>query len=364
MSESHNRPLLTLTICACNQERFIREAVEGALAQTYQPLEIILSDDCSKDRTFEIMRKMAESYQGPHKIILNQNPSNLGLAGHSNRLAELAHGQLLVGVAGDDVCLPNRAEIVYQAWENSGKRAMGIQSGFIAIDENGVVLDELSEGCGNGEIEFNEQKPVLEDYIHTLRPGIIGCALACSPNIYSVFGPLPEALIHEDNVIALRALCLGSLSLINVPLVKRRFHGNNLYSRRHEQVATWNAVKRQESRTIRDAMNRVVMYETFLSDLRTARERKLINDEQWQVLEDACIYRRRLFAYQVEYADATMVRKFQILLSVRRACADGTLIKWMLLRLMPATLFCLLKVAGNSVKLMLRGGASNRQKPI
>ena len=40
-------PLVTFALFAYNQERYVREAVEGAFAQTYQPLEIILSDDCS-----------------------------------------------------------------------------------------------------------------------------------------------------------------------------------------------------------------------------------------------------------------------------------------------------------------------------
>jgi glycosyltransferase involved in cell wall biosynthesis len=354
MSESNPKPLLTFTICAYNQEQFIREAVEGAFVQTYSPLEIILSDDCSKDRTFEIMCELAEAYRGPHQVILNRNFTNLGLAGHSNRLAQLAHGQLLVGAAGDDVCLPNRVEMIYQAWEHSGRRAMAIQSGFIAIDEKGAVLDELSECNTTGKIEFNEQRATLESYIHTLRPGIIGCALACNPSIFSTFGPLPEALIHEDNVVVLRALCLGPLLFINIPLVKRRFHENNLYSRRHKQVAMWNAVSQQENRMICDARNRVVMYEVFLSDLRVAREKKLINNEQWHLLESACVYRRRLFSYQVEYANATMARKFQILFSVYRARASSALIKWMLFRLMPKTLFRLLKVIGNSARLVLK----------
>jgi glycosyltransferase involved in cell wall biosynthesis len=354
MSESNTKPLLTFTICAYNQEQFIREAVAGAFAQTYSPLEIILSDDCSKDRTFEIMRELAEAYRGPHQVILNRNATNLGLAGHSNRLAQLAHGQLWVGAAGDDVCLPNRVEMVYQAWEHSGRRAMGVQSGFIAIDEKGAVLDELSECNVTGKIEFNEQKPTLESYIHTLKPGIIGCALAFTPNIFSTFGPLPEALIHEDNVIILRALCLGPLLFINIPLVKRRFHGNNLYSRRYKQVVTWNAVSQQENRMIHDARNRMVMYEAFLLDLRVARKKKLINDEQWAFLESACLYRHRLFSYQVEYVSATMVRKLQILFSVCRTHAGSTLIKWMLFRLMPTTLFRLLKVTGNSARQALK----------
>lgn len=49
------RLLVTFMLIACNQERFIREAVEGAFGQTYTPLEVILSDDASADRNFEVM---------------------------------------------------------------------------------------------------------------------------------------------------------------------------------------------------------------------------------------------------------------------------------------------------------------------
>ncbi|HUF60663.1 MAG TPA: glycosyltransferase, partial [Verrucomicrobiales bacterium] len=57
--QSTERPLVSFLLLAYNQEQYIHEAVEGAFSQTYSPLEIILSDDCSTDRTFEIMREMA-----------------------------------------------------------------------------------------------------------------------------------------------------------------------------------------------------------------------------------------------------------------------------------------------------------------
>jgi hypothetical protein len=49
-----DQPLVTFALFAYNQEKYIREAVEGAFAQTYEPIEVILSEDYSTDRTFEI----------------------------------------------------------------------------------------------------------------------------------------------------------------------------------------------------------------------------------------------------------------------------------------------------------------------
>ena len=130
-----DKPLLTFVVLAYNQERFIREAVEGALAQTYSPLEIILSDDCSPDQTFEIMQQMAAEYHGPHKIVLNRNETNQGIGGHVNRVMELTHGELIVMAAGDDISLPHRTQRLYGVWEDSGRKAMSVFSDLLHMDE-------------------------------------------------------------------------------------------------------------------------------------------------------------------------------------------------------------------------------------
>jgi len=91
--EAGDRPLVTFALFGYNQEPYIREAVEGAFAQTYQPLEILLSYDCSTDRTFDIMRELAAAYAGPHRIRLNRNSTNLGLAGHAKVRAQRAQGR-------------------------------------------------------------------------------------------------------------------------------------------------------------------------------------------------------------------------------------------------------------------------------
>ena len=62
-------PLVTFALFAYNQEKYIREAIEGAFSQTYEPLEIILSDDCSRDDTHRIMCEMAAGYRGHHRVL-------------------------------------------------------------------------------------------------------------------------------------------------------------------------------------------------------------------------------------------------------------------------------------------------------
>lgn len=110
-----NKPLISYVVTAYNIEEFIREAIECAFAQTYSPLEIILSDDCSSDRTFDIMEEMVKSYKGPHRVKLNRNPQNLGITRHMNKVyLDLAEGEIIIAAHGDDISIPERTAISYE----------------------------------------------------------------------------------------------------------------------------------------------------------------------------------------------------------------------------------------------------------
>src|SRR5947208_1619268 len=171
-----DRPLLTYLVATYNQERYIREAVESALAQTYSPLEIIISDDCSRDRTFCIASEMAAAYRGPHNVRLNRNPINIGIGPHANRVMDLCQGKLLVAAAGDDVSLPERTETIYQAWEQSGRRATSIFSSYSTISSDGR---DLGVGGLRGDPAdtalFRELKGGLFEFLSSNRPVVNGC---------------------------------------------------------------------------------------------------------------------------------------------------------------------------------------------
>ena len=101
MAETSEKPLLTFAIAAFNQEAFIREAVEAAFAQTYSPLEIVLSDDCSKDRTFDIMKEMNVPvfFDVTHAL---QTPGGRAdsAGGRRAQITTLARAGMATGLAG------------------------------------------------------------------------------------------------------------------------------------------------------------------------------------------------------------------------------------------------------------------------
>jgi len=214
MSKSDNqRPLVTFAVIAYNQEKYIREAVEGALAQSYSPLEIILSDDCSSDKTFQIMQSMAAEYDGPHIIRINRNQSNLGLIAHVNKMFEFATGDWIVASAGDDISLPIRTQRIVEMFQAS-EGAMLIHSNVIKIDERGNDIDEWIP-------PIVSKKMSIEDIA---KPNnlYIGASGAWSKDLYHRFGPIKYSLVYEDLIFGFRAALNDSICYINEPLVRYR----------------------------------------------------------------------------------------------------------------------------------------------
>jgi glycosyltransferase involved in cell wall biosynthesis len=222
-----DKPLISFVIVSYNQETLVREAVESALAQTYSPLEIIISDDASKDRTFEVIRQTVADYKGPHTIRLNRNETNLGMGRHLNRVMELCSGELVIGQAGDDVSVPERAEVTYQAWDKSGRRATSVFSSYTTIFLDGEVYD-----VGGLRGERNDSRlcwpleGTLFKFLSTSKPVVNGCAHAFSPQLFRYFGPLKSDL--EDLVLSFRTLAIGEMLYVHQPLVKYRRHENNV----------------------------------------------------------------------------------------------------------------------------------------
>jgi glycosyltransferase involved in cell wall biosynthesis len=92
------------TICY-NQENYISDAIESIVNQSIQPFEYIICDDCSNDKTWEIVKKYQLKY--PHLIKSFRNEKNLGLYANANFAQSLVTGNLITSVSGDDLILPN-----------------------------------------------------------------------------------------------------------------------------------------------------------------------------------------------------------------------------------------------------------------
>ena len=312
--------LVSFLLFAYNHEQFITEAVRGALAQTYSPLEIIISDDCSTDRTFKIIQQEVAGYEGPHEIRLNRNARNIGLGAHINLVMEMARGTLLVVAGGDDVSLHNRVERLYSAYHTPGGKVMSVFS-------NAVVIDEF----GNREYLFVktlDAKHLSLEWMAKHMTGVLGCAHACDRRVFDLFGPIDEEIVNEDVVIPFRSALLGSVEFINEPLVLYRCHRNNLHYKDPGEVQGPDEVYALLQKS---ADSKIAIFRNRLRDLSSARE--LYPDRQNELSKLQKITRRMLREMKDEksllLSRSSFIKRASI---IARAALQGTppkrIIRW------------------------------------
>jgi len=95
--------LISVIIPVYNCERYLAEAIESALTQTYQPIEVIVINDGSTDGSEDVAKRFVPSvryYAHPNK----------GLGATRNRGAELAHGRFLAFLDADDIWVSDKLE--------------------------------------------------------------------------------------------------------------------------------------------------------------------------------------------------------------------------------------------------------------
>jgi len=271
-AEAMQKPLLTFAIVAYNQQDYIREAIEAAFAQTYSPLQIILSDDCSQDRTFEIMQELAAAYTGPHRLCLNRNRANQHIGGHINAVMSLAEGELVVIAAGDDISASNRVQKTFEVWDNSGRpEYCSILSG----------VEEFSDGCASTYTPAKIQRsgryaPYLFDDAYVYN----GSSHAWTARTFQLFGDFPAGLVNEDTALIVRNTVAGQLLLVDEPLVKHRHHGQNTGAAGWAEAMSAKDVVRYFSHFLK---KREVVARCFAADFDTARKRQLPNMQRFGV---------------------------------------------------------------------------------
>ena len=231
---SSKNPLVTFALFSYNQEKYIRKALEGALSQDYAPLEIIISDDCSSDNTYGTICDVVAQYEGPHKIIVNLNEKNLGLAKHVNKVVAMSAGDLIVVAAGDDISYSFRTSKLAEIFLNSDKEPLLIHSSALTISPEGNSL-----GVCNPPLNsiLHEKVPVNA---LTMDSVYIGATGAWNRKLFDVFGPITYSPIYEDLILGSRAAMMGGLkyspSILleyrlgsGITTSEKKFHGVKAY---------------------------------------------------------------------------------------------------------------------------------------
>ena len=207
-----DNPLVSVIMPAYNASRYVGDAVESVLAQTYRNFEYIIIDDGSTDGTTQILQRLA--HKDP-RIRLVSRP-NTGYAVALNEALGLAQGPFIARMDADDICLPERfqKEVDYL---NAHPECVLVGTRVMLIDPDGAPLWEM-EGI---EIEHDQ----IEKQLLVCGWSIVHPAVMMRRDVVDrIGGYKPEFVPVEDHDLFLRLAEVGKLANLPEVLFKYRKH--------------------------------------------------------------------------------------------------------------------------------------------
>jgi len=141
------QPAVTVLMPVHNGERYLKEAVESILAQTFADFEFLVIDDGSTDRS----RQIVESFGDP-RIVLVANAQNRGTVHVLNQGIALAKGRYIARMDSDDISLPERFERQVRFMEAHPK--VGVSGTAMRLIKNGKLRNTRTHAPSDQELKI------------------------------------------------------------------------------------------------------------------------------------------------------------------------------------------------------------------
>lgn len=326
-----NLPKVTFIILGYNQEKYIAEAVNAALAQTYKNTEIILSDDHSQDSTYDIMEHLVEKYNGPHKVIVRKNHENKGTLSHIYDIVQMTTGRLIILAAGDDVSRADRAEIFVQKWLETG--SWGLYSDYSIIDENSRIVKNHEKNQIIISPNYRLRRYLKEE--HRDLNIIHGATSAYDRQIFDYFTmTADDFILSEDGFLSILLCMVGaSVAKIDKPLVQYRRHPEAL-TNAPQFFSSWSKLYVDEesiAKLNKSQMNRCRLL-LRLNSVRVPKRPDVLNTHYIEA-------EKRKHEIMASWYNLNLISRWAII----RKSSDREFIYWALPRIMPQKMFITVK---------------------
>lgn len=216
--------MVTVVLTCYDHERFVEQALDAVRAQTYRPIQLIVTDDASSDDSAARIRHWVTRNWPDAQLILHT--VNVGLCRTLNEALALATGDYVTISSADDWMEPERIETLVAAFESAPPEVGLVYSGVRLVDSKGNELSRVRTEPGSGASGWIFHQELTMPTV--LTPGVM-----VRRSVFDVVGGFNEADIVEDYDMWLR-IC-RSFQVLHVPgaLVNFRWHEGNTTTRIH-----------------------------------------------------------------------------------------------------------------------------------
>lgn len=216
-------PLVTVVIVTYNSSCTIIETLDSIYNQTYENIELIVSDDNSTDDTIEISEAwIQQKKERFNNVVLVSSKQNTGISANLNRAINVANGIWIKSLAGDDLLLNNCIEeCVNFLQNNGGKICMVKLQLFDGCEKKNRKVEQWLEKDKYACLKLTSRK---KQYKKALDRHILpGPGIFYTKELWDKIGGFDESYRDfEEYSFELRVLELERVYFLDKPLVKWR----------------------------------------------------------------------------------------------------------------------------------------------
>jgi len=211
-----NAPLVSVVIPNCNYGRYLGQAIESVLNQSYGRIEVLVVDDGSTDDSDMVARRYAERIRWIEQ-------SRLGVSAARNRGARESKGELLAFLDADDLWLPAKLERQVQRFLDDPALGL-VHCGSEDVTAEGLTIRRRVDGIEGW---------VAKDLLLLRRPVILGggSSIVASRETFRAVGGFDERLsTSADWDFNYRVALRQRVGFVRDVLLKYRVHGSNMHA--------------------------------------------------------------------------------------------------------------------------------------
>lgn len=213
---------VSVILTSYNHAKYLRQAIDSVLSQTYNNLELIIWDDYSEDNSWEIIKSYSDT-----RVLGYRNQAHMrGVFGINKAISDVASGNYIAIHHSDDIWEPDKLEKQSQ-YLDMNQDIGAVFSAITAIDENGVVCEKGHHGnrCFN---QMNRSR------FEWLKHFFFNGNVLCHPSALIRKRCYEDCGLYNDTFYQLldfemwvRLCAKYEIHILSEPLVKMRFRAGN-----------------------------------------------------------------------------------------------------------------------------------------
>lgn len=201
-----------------NGERYIQEQINSILSQSFTDFELVICDDCSSDKTAEIIKSYLPN---DCRIRLYQNAQNLGFKKNFEKIVSLCNGTYVALCDQDDIWTENHLEVLKNEIHT-----------FDCISSNALMVNDKNVPSGITMKDFIPIHVIPKDnehmFMHEIYGNIVqGTASMFSRELLMKALPIPDCVKYHDWWFALIACEYNGCKYVDQITLRYRRHNDN-----------------------------------------------------------------------------------------------------------------------------------------